>query len=256
MSGSTDSQFTPPEVQPESMEPSPNGSGLTFDVGRTLEEVEECWTLVYRSYVKAGLITTNPEQMHTVPQAISSGTLVSYGRIHDVIVSTMTVYLDGPRGLPLDTVYQAELDDLRAEGRNLVELGLFADRRQHLYRSIDAILELMRFCTHYSVHQGHVDAVVGVNPRHVPFYKKLLGFDVVGETKSYETVNDFPVVLLHLDWPKKTQMKRLPKGLAHLVSPAVEKTFYDGRYELDLDSLEGTRIAKALERKTVVMSGM
>ncbi|QDU70319.1 N-acyl amino acid synthase FeeM domain-containing protein [Mucisphaera calidilacus] len=240
----------------ESFEPSANGSGLTFDVARDLAEVEECWSLVYRSYIKAGLIEPNAERVHTVPQTISPGTLVAYGRIHDVIVSTMTVYLDGPLGLPLDMVYKDELDQLRGEGRKLVELGLFADRRQHLYRSIDAILELMRYCTHYSVNEGHLDAVVGVNPRHVPFYVKLLGFEAIGETKTYETVNDFPVVLLHLDWPKKTAMKRLPKGLAHLHEPAISPDYYATRCVLTPERIAGTPVEKAVERKSVALSAM
>ena len=41
--------------------------------------------------------------------------------------------------------------------------------------------------------------VIEVNPRHVGFYQKLLGFSIIGSEKSCERVNNAPALLLHLD---------------------------------------------------------
>ncbi|MEQ9461214.1 MAG: hypothetical protein RIG82_09710 [Phycisphaeraceae bacterium] len=238
------------------LESSISVSGLTFDVARSVDQAAEAWKLVYNAYRRAGLIPENPQELHLVPQAINERTLVTLGRIHNVTVSTMSVYIDGPEGLPVESVYADELNRLRDEGRTLVELGLFADRREHLFRSIDAILELMRFCTHYAVNEGAVDAVVGVNPRHVPFYTRLLGFEVIGETKSYATVNDFPVVLLHLDWNLKTAAKRLPRGLAHLANPPIGPEFYANRVRITPETIANSPIHDYLQVKHDLVSAM
>ncbi|WP_428387130.1 N-acyl amino acid synthase FeeM domain-containing protein [Mucisphaera sp.] len=243
-------------AQIEELEASMSVSGLNFDIAETIDDVIESWSLVYQCYRRAGLIEANPEEIHSVRQAVNEQTLVVLGRIRETAVSTMSVYIDGPQGLPLDTVYRDKLNQLRDEGRTLVELGLFADRREHLFRSIDAILELMRHCCHYAVNNEAVDAVVGVNPRHVAFYTRLLGFEVIAEEKSYETVNGFPVMLLHLDWRLKTSADKLPRGLAHLASPAIGPDFYANRVCMTPQAINGTPIQRYLDRNLAAVSSM
>ena len=173
---------------------------LSFDVARTIEDVAQAWQLVYRAYLRTGLIHANPTRIHTVPQAIGRNTVVVCGRVYGRIVSTLSGYVDGPQSLPLDSVYAAQLDALRAAGCRLMEVGLFADRRLHLERSREAILELMRYVCYFGVHAGATDAVIGVHPHHAAYYTRLLGFDVSGPIRRYGAVNEAEVVLLRLDW--------------------------------------------------------
>ena len=120
-------------------------NGLFFGVAENTDQVVQAWELVYRSYVRTGLIDPNQSRIHTVPQAVGPNTAVVRGCLSELVICTLSSYLDGPDGLPLDAVYHDQLQAMREQGKVPLELGLFADRREHLYRSIDALLELMRF---------------------------------------------------------------------------------------------------------------
>ena len=220
--------------------------GLEFKVAQTVQDVSEAWQLVYYSYLRARLIKPNPACTHTVPQAmLADKSIVICGRIEQVTVSTMSAYHDdGEHGLPLDTVYADELNRLRDSGRRLVEIGLFADRREKIQRSMEALLELMRWTTYFGVHGGATDAIIGVHPHHAAFYTRLLGFDAIGETRSYETVNGAPVMLLRLDWYERIKQSSLPKALAHILANPVTPEEFEHRYQPRMDDLHGTPLAQ------------
>ena len=207
----------------------------------------EAWGLVYRSYVHAGLIQPNQAGIHTVQQAIGSNTAVICGRLDGLTVSTLTAYLNGPDGLPLDAVYQDELQTLRDDGKVLLELGLFADRRGHLQRSVDALLELMRFGTYFGVRVGATHGVIGVHPRHVDFYTRLLAFDMIGPERTYPLVRDHPVVLLQLDWYGKTKLAKPPRGLANFIKNPLTAEAFQSRARFDSEALAGSAIESFLQ---------
>ena len=225
-------------------------NGLFFDVASGVDDVVEAWALVYASYLRAGLIDPNPARIHTVPQAIGSNTAGVRGLMGRLVGCTLSSYLDPPEGLPLDAVYPDELRALRDRGSIPIELGLFADRREHLYRSIDALLELMRFGTYFGVHVGATHGVIGVHPHHVNFYTRLLAFDVIGPERSYGLVKQHPVVLLQLDWYTKTKLKQPPRALAHFMKHPVPAEAFESRARLDAASIAGSSIERYLQRQT------
>ena len=113
-------------------------------------------------------------------------------------VGTIAVRFDSPRGLNADAVFGAELDQLRFEDRRLCEFGRLAidhdvsDNKQLLARLFHlAYLHAHRL-------SGCDLLVVEVNPRHVAFYRRMLGFKVGGDMRLNPRVNA-PAVLLTLD---------------------------------------------------------
>jgi hypothetical protein len=212
-------------------------TGLHYSVANSLTDVIEAWGLVHQSYVERGLIDPNDAALHTVPEAIGTQTAVTLGRIGPVCASTLTSFIDQDRGLALDHVYPEELASMRAAGRRLCEIGLFADRRQHLYRNAAALFELMRYGYHFGCHQQADDLVIGVHPRHAPFYRRLIGFQPAGPERSYATVNDHAVVLLRLDLHEAPRRKPLPRGLRYFVENPVPATQYDQRVRLTAEKI-------------------
>lgn len=221
--------------------------GLRYDVARSLDDVIEAWRLVYAVYRRAGLIDRNAAELHCVPHAIGTDSVVAIGRIESLVVNTLSAYHDGPQGLPLDSVYRRELDWLRRQGRSLIEVGLFADRREHLYRSIEAVMSLMRLSTYFGVHTGATDAVIGVHPHHAAFYCRMLGFTQIGDEKSYETVNHKPVVLLHLNWVEATSAVKPCRGIRQFVENPVETGYFNDRVDLTWEAVADSPIGRRLE---------
>jgi hypothetical protein len=244
-----------PSASPDVSRPGRPASGLEFYVAQKLEEVEEAWELVYDAYRRDDLIDVNPHRVHTTTQAVGPNTAVILGCLGPLAVGTISAYTDGPDGLPLDSVYLTEISALRKSGRRLMEVGLFADRREHINRAADGLFALMRFAYFFGFPMECDDVVIGVHPRHAPFYMRLLGFERIGPVRSYPTVKDHAVVLLRLRLKESLQAVPLPKGLAYFSEMSVSGKAFEQRFRFDKAQLADSRIGRFLaERKSVPAS--
>lgn len=113
------------------------------------------------------------------------------------IVGTTTLGLDGPSGLMADSVYKNEIDTLRADRRAVCELTKLAIDDENV-DSKHIVAALFHLCKIYGQNIHHAtDFIIEINPRHAPFYKKLLGFEEFGPERICPRVNA-PAVLLRL----------------------------------------------------------
>jgi hypothetical protein len=122
-------------------------------------------------------------------------TLVAYQ--NDKVAGTVTLGLDSPAGLVVDELYKAEVDKLRAQGRKVAELTKLAVDESRASKSVLAALSHIAFIYAFHIHK-YTDFVIEVNPRHVFFYKRMLGYNQIGEEKMCPRVGA-PAVLLHID---------------------------------------------------------
>jgi hypothetical protein len=221
-------------------------AGLVYRVARDIEEVSTAWRMVYMAYRRGGLIEPNPHRMHTAPQAVGGHAAVIAGYIGPLCCSTLTAFADNPAGLPLDRVYGAELQALRAEGRVLMEVGLFADRRKQLSRTAEALFQLMRYAFYYGLRSRITDFVIGVHPRHARFYTRAFGFETLGQAKSYPAVNNRPVVLLRGDLDSKLKLRPLHPALEYFVANPIDDGQFCQRYNFDPHEIESSSIGAFL----------
>lgn len=122
-------------------------------------------------------------------------TLVAYQE--DRVVGTLTLGLDSPDGMVVDELYKREADQLRAEGRKPCDITRLAIDQDIKSKSVLAALFHLSFIYGHSIHQA-TDFLIEVNPRHVLFYQRMLGFEPFGEEKVCPRVNA-PAVLLRLN---------------------------------------------------------
>jgi len=113
-------------------------------------------------------------------------------------VGTIAVRFDSPQGLRADAIFGEELKALRAHGNSLCEFGRLA-----LDHHVCDNKELLARLFHVAYLHAHRLAacktlVIEVNPRHVPFYRRMLGFQVHSEARLNPRVNA-PAVLMTLD---------------------------------------------------------
>lgn len=124
---------------------------------------------------------------------------------HDAngIVGTVTVGLDSPEGLFIDGLYADVADRLRAEGRRLAEFTRLAiDNNVNSKPLLAALFHIAYICAR-RIH-ACTDLLIEVNPRHAAFYRRMLGFEVLGETRSDPRVGA-PAQLLRicLEWGQR-----------------------------------------------------
>lgn len=111
------------------------------------------------------------------------------------VVGTMSLCLDSDSRLPADDNFGAELDGLRAAGRRLCEPSRLAIDKGVTKRVFAALIHISYIYAR-NIH-GFTDYIIEVNPRHVMFYKRMLGFADFGAERPCTRVGA-PAVLLRL----------------------------------------------------------
>jgi hypothetical protein len=112
------------------------------------------------------------------------------------LVGTVSLRLDSSLGLSADGLYKEEMDKLRHEGRRLCEFTRLAVDPNTGSKPVLASLFHTAYLLAHRV-RGYEGAVIEVNPRHVVFYKRALGFEAVGPERLCPRVNA-PAVLLYV----------------------------------------------------------
>lgn len=111
-------------------------------------------------------------------------------------VGTVTVGLDSAAGLLVDEVNGREVNGLRAGGARVAEFVRLAiedavDSKQVWIAILESLAALCLGV--YRV----TDMLIEVNPRHVPFYKRVFGFEPIGPERTCLRVGA-PSILLRL----------------------------------------------------------
>jgi hypothetical protein len=113
-------------------------------------------------------------------------------------------------GLPLESLYGAEIADLRRRGHRMGEVTslAFADLAQREF--LQVFIAMIRLLQQYHVTRGGDSWILAVNPRHKNFYCKVLGTEQFGGLKSYAAVSDAPAEAFLLD--QSLMRKNAPRG--------------------------------------------
>lgn len=137
------------------------------------------------------------------------------------IYGTMTMRYDSPAGLACDELYQLEVDALRVQGCQLCEWTKLAIDSASDSKQVFASLIHTSYI-YARILRNFTDGLMEVNPRHVSFYKKMLGAKQLSEKKICPRVNA-PAVLLHLNFEHMEQQIAQWGGMG---DQANQKSFY------------------------------
>ncbi len=147
-------------------------------------------SLIERRYAWRGY-STSPLEGHTTGQVTLSAC------VDRATVATITAALDTEEGLYVSRLYPAEVHHLRAEGRKLCEFTKLAvDESVRSQAVLGAIFHVA--CMYVINLHRCTDVLIEVNPRHVRFYERMLGFRRAADERLDPVVNA-PAVLLRLD---------------------------------------------------------
>jgi hypothetical protein len=116
----------------------------------------------------------------------------------ETTIGTLSIGFDGRDGLMVEELFPREVGDLRASGRSICEFTKLAMDAILGSKRVLASLFHVAYIYAYRV-KGFDCLLVEVNPRHVRYYEKILGFKVMGPERIDRRVNA-PAVLLCLDF--------------------------------------------------------
>jgi hypothetical protein len=140
-----------------------------------------------RGYLRLGeQVQSEPRLMTLCAASPSEGTL-----------GTLGIRFDGYHGLKSDEIFPAEMAALRAQGRRLCEFTQLA--LEHGVPSLTVLVALFHIAQLYAHRMNEAELlVIEVNPRHVAFYRRMLGFKVCSEARQNPRVQA-PAVLMSLE---------------------------------------------------------
>jgi len=138
--------------------------------------------LINRMYAGRGYQTTALSETQ-LPTRI---TLVASE--HEETIGTITIGFDSPAGLHVDDPFGAETQALRDAGLKICEFTRLA--MDSVVRSRRVLASLFHVAYIYAHRMMGFDSLlIEVNPRHVRYYEKMLGFHVLGAQRLNRRVN-------------------------------------------------------------------
>jgi hypothetical protein len=189
-----------------------NGVALHIAIAKSPEQFASARDLVRERYAWRGYEFEDRGDAHS-SQEITF--LVESGH---ATVGTLTLGLDGPCGLRAEAAYCDVIDQFRFAGCRVCELTRLALAESADSKAVLASLFSLAHAVGRTMHDV-TDVFIEINPRHVGFYSRVLGFAVAAGEKFCERVRA-PSVLLQLELNALEQRLGLLE-MAALMQPLV-----------------------------------
>lgn len=161
------------------------------------EDVDDALAAVHDGFVEAGYMDPQPSGRRMHPSYLNPGTVFLTARIDGETVGAVAIIADGPFGLPADRAFVEELDELRATGAPVREVGSLAIRAQwrrhtrRIYMRLLAATVRMVFDRYPTSHM-----VLAVTPENERFNANLFGCETIAPSRP---LYGAPAVLLRTD---------------------------------------------------------
>jgi len=197
-------------------EPEPRSGPQVFHIrmANSARRREAAGVLIRKMYGWRGY-AVEPSLLH------EPGKITLYAETGGAVVATMSLCLDSPFLLPADENFGDMLDGLRAANRRLCEPSRLAIDRGMTKRVFAALIHTSYL--YARVVHSCSDYVIEVNPRHVMFYQRMLGFEGFGAERPCTRVGA-PAVLLRLPLAQMGEQIRIWGG--RIDQHGEERSFY------------------------------
>jgi hypothetical protein len=192
-------------------------AALHIAVAKSPDQLAAAWELVRQRYAWRGYQTDPSTECPDTRSSQEFTFLVASGQ---TTIGTLTLGLDGPLGLRAEAAYGAVIDRFRRAGRRVCELTRLALAERIDTKPVLASLFSLAHAVGRTVHDV-TDVFVEVNPRHVEFYSRVMGFAVAAGETFCERVRA-PSVLLQLELDALEQRLGLLE-VAALMQPLVAR---------------------------------
>lgn len=175
-----------------------------FKIADKPDEFFHALKLVQEVYAQEGYINREDtsRQCRICKHHFFENSAVFIGKKDQNLIFTMSLFPDSSHGLPMDTIYEKELNRLRRQGRRLGEVGCLATHPDCRDGSQNIPMYGNKIMFHYAMDTLKLDdLVITVHPKHALVYKKTLLFDELGpgRIKSHPGVNNNPALALRLN---------------------------------------------------------
>ena len=181
--------------------------GVDYRVARTRDELEKAYRLVYQEYLNQGYMDEHSSQMRLSLHNVLPQTTTFVALVDEKVTATATIIMDSPLGLPMDELYQRELEELRLDGKTLCEVSMLASSSELFGEGVPMMLNAKKLFLVFFLFKHIFDYVrtqlqseyicITVNPKHTNMYDSLF-FQDLGGLKYYDKVNGAHAIAKYL----------------------------------------------------------
>ena len=166
---------------------------IEYKIAITTEELEQAFELVTQQYTNVGLHKSNDElrltKFHLLPDTKVFIAIKKNEDQTETVVGTLSMVTDTSMGLPMDELYNNQLNRMRISGLHLAELMSLSVAPEESAVQNNIVIYLFKICLQYA-HMIQVnDILCSVTMKHIKFYKELLLFTPIGEPLPYSYAN-------------------------------------------------------------------
>jgi hypothetical protein len=175
---------------------------LNCQIASTLAERRQACRLVYQSYLTKGLIEPNQFGMRVTPWHLLPTTSTFVALEAGRVIGTVTLIGDAGLGLPMESIYPAEVEAARLAGLYVGEVSCLATRDTDFKEFLPIFVSLTRLMAQHARAHGMDQFLIAIHPKHARFYEKFMGFEQIGSLTEYPSVNNAPAVACCLDFAR------------------------------------------------------
>ncbi len=171
-------------------------------VAETPEERASAFRLVHDVYSEAGLIPSAPTGMRVMQHHLADGTEVLIAKRQGQVRFTVSLVRDAEFGLPLDSLFADEVDQMRADGIRLAEVSCLAcdGESSNKQQRFEMLVKMISLTLQTARRRGVERLLLAVHPRHAKVYQRLFGCVPCSDVKQYAAVQGNPAVLCMHDF--------------------------------------------------------
>lgn len=168
---------------------------LTADTHNTILAVDR---FIKVKYYKEGYYDKESIYRNEISKFLySKHTNVYYVTLHESIIGTISLILDSNIGLPMEKIFNAQINALRKKNARLAEVSQFVTTSSSLQLPLDLMRQIF-----LKAQSLDIDFLcIAVNPKHETVYRSF-HFDRIGDCVNYNSANHAPAVAMFLNIKK------------------------------------------------------
>src|SRR5690606_5517021 len=165
-------------------------------------EREAAFRLLHQVYYRAGLTGNDGRDMRVLKHHLSDHTDVMVAKRNGEVAFTMSLVRDAEYGLPLESLFAAEVEAMRAAGIRLAEVSSLASDNSLESKSeqFGLLVKMISLTLQAARRRGVDRLLLAVHPRHARVYQRLFGCVICSEVREYAAVEGNPAVLCMHDF--------------------------------------------------------
>lgn len=169
---------------------------FSIQVARSAQDKLAAYGLVYEIYQEKGFIEKSDDALWYSIFDASSSTTTLVVKKNAEVVGCLTMIFDSCIGLPADELFVDEVDLQRLNSQKIVEIVSLGIKKnvRGANRIFKKLFDVNLYFSYYF--HGAEDCLITVNPSHVNFYEKKMGYKVLSDVRSFKKVNGAPAVLM------------------------------------------------------------